>query len=47
MYVNDKSKQKSGWHSHFDMWQWQVIINVHVQDLSTSLVLTRVVNTVL
>ena len=43
MYIDKKSekqktKQESGCgrHSHFDLWQGQVINNVHVQDLSTS-----------
>ena len=33
-----KTKQESGCgrHSHFDLWQGQVINIVHVQDLSTS-----------
>ena len=37
-----KKIQDSGWggHSHFDLWQGQVITNVHVQDLSTSQVLS-------
>ena len=38
MYVTNKSKQKSGRHSHFDMWQEQVITNVHVQDRSFHLI---------
>ena len=35
---NEKRQQESGCgrRSHFDLWQGQVINNVHVQDLSTS-----------
>ena len=29
-------KSGCGMHSHFDLWQDQVITNVHVQNLSTS-----------
>ena len=40
MYINIKKKkvQESGGgrHSHFNLWQGQVITNVHLQDLSTS-----------
>ena len=42
MYVNTKKWKKKiqesvcGKHSHFNLWQGQVITNVHVQDLSTS-----------
>ena len=42
-----KKKVKKGGcgrHSHFDLWRRQVITNVHKQDLSTSKILTRVVN---
>ena len=41
MYVNTKNWKKiqesvCGKHSQFNLWQGQVITNVHVQDLSTS-----------
>ena len=35
---SEKKKQETvcGKHSHFNLWQGQVMTNVHVQDLSTS-----------
>ena len=41
--LTEKSEKKKkiqesarGRHSHFNLWQAQVITNIHVQDLSTS-----------
>ena len=41
---NTKKWMRYDRHSHFDLWQDQVITNVDVQNLSTSRVLTRGVN---
>ena len=44
-----KEKQESGCgrHSNLNLWQGQIITNVHVPDLSTSKVLNNVMNIVL